>query len=259
MQAATCQEGSYVDLSGRRFSRSTAARPPDAYATPPPKPPPTLYIYIKKTAVSMGNSHHSAVSSNKLVVAKAVKASLVSRVNLVLHLVKARDKVNKDSLKVKVLVELVKSKASLVSRGNKANKADSSKAKADSKTKVTAKADSSKAKADSKTKVSGTVKATSNNKLVANRTKVMAKVKTNSSKVTELATSHVLTVGARDTLTLTVKRHHTRLGTRLLKTLPKKLVVKWLQLMQLNKLSQMQFRTPLRCLASLSRASSHEA
>ena len=196
----------------------------------------------KANLVSRGNKANKAVSSNKLVVAKAVKASLVSRVNLVLHLVKARDKVNKDSLKVKVLVELVNSNTTTTKAAKVAAKADSSKAKADSKTKVTAK-----------------VKATSNNKLVANRTKVMAKVKTNSSKVTELATSHVLTVGARDTLTLTVKRHHTRLGTRLLKTLPKKLVVKWLQLMQLNKLSQMQFRTPLRCLASLSRASSHEA
>ena len=83
----------------------------------------------------------------------------------------------------------------------------------------------------------------------------MAKVKV---KVTAMAISHVLTVEAKDTLTLTVKRHHTRLGTRLRKTLPKKLVAKWLQLMQLNKLSQMQFRTPLRCLASLSRASSRE-
>ena len=121
--------------------------------------------------------------------------------------------------------------------------------------KVAVKADSSKAKVDRKIKATEMAKATSNNKLEVNRTKAMAKVKV---KVTAMAISHVLTVEAKDTLTLTVKRHHTRLGTRLRKTLPKKLVAKWLQLMQLNKLSQMQFRTPLRCLASLSRASSRE-
>ena len=176
------------------------------------------------------------VSSNKLVVAKAVKASLVSRVNLVLHLVKVRDKVNKASLKVKVLVELVNSNTTTTKAAKVAVKADSSKAK---------------------TKVTDKTKATSNNK-PANRIKAMAKVKTNSnsSKVTAMVTNHVLTVEARGTLTLTVKRHHTRLGTRLRKTSLKKLAAKWLQLMQPNKLSQMQFRTPLRCLASQLRASS---
>ena len=178
-------------------------------------------------------------------VAKAVKASLVSRVNLVLHLVKVRDKVNKASLKVKVLVELVNSNTTTTKAAKVAVKADSSKVKADSKT---------------NSKVTAKVKATSNNKLEVNRTKEMAKVKTNSSsKVTAMATSHVLTAEARVTLTLTVKRHHTRLGTRLRKTLLKKLAAKWLQLMQPNKLSQMQFRTPLRCLASQLRASSREA
>ena len=90
----------------------------------------------------------------------------------------------------------------------------------------------------------------------------MAKVKTNSSnnsKVTEMATSHVQTAEVRGTLTLTVKRHHTRLGTRLLKMLPKRLAARWLQLMQLNKPSQMQSKTLLRCLVSQLRASSHEA
>ena len=178
-------------------------------------------------------------------VAKAVKASLVSRVNLVLHLVKVRDKVNKASLKVKVLVELVNSNTTTTKAAKVAVKADSSKVKADSKT---------------NSKVTAKVKATSNNKLEVNRTKEMAKVKTNSSsKVTAMATSHVLTAEARVTLTLTVKRHHTRLGTRLRKTLLKKLAAKWLQLMQPNKLSQMQFRTPLRCLASQLRASSRAA
>ena len=102
-------------------------------------------------------------------------------------------------------------------------------------------------------------KATSNNKLADNKTNAMAKVKTNSSnsnKVTVMAISHARTAEVRDTLTLTVKRHHTRLGTRLRKTLLKKLAAKWLQLMQLNRLSQTQFRTPLRCLASQLRASS---
>ena len=185
------------------------------------------------------------VSSNKLVVAKADKASLVSRANLVLHLVKVRDKVNKASLKAKVLVELVNSNTTTTKAAKVAVKADSSKVKADSKTKVTAK-----------------VKATSNNKLEVNRTKAMAKVKTNSSnnsKVTEMATSHVQTAEVRGTLTLTVKRHHTRLGTRLLKMLPKRLAARWLQLMQLNKPSQMQSKTLLRCLVSQLRASSHEA
>lgn len=179
-------------------------------------------------------------------VAKAVKASLVSRVNLVLHLVKVRDKVNKASLKVKVLVELVNSNTTTTKAAKVAVKADSSKVKADSKT---------------NSKVTAKVKATSNNKLAVNRTKAMAKVKTSSSnsKVTAMATSHVQTAEVRGTLTLTVKRHHTRLGTRLRKTLLKKLAAKWLQLMQLNKLSQTQFRTPLRCLASQLRASSREA
>ena len=58
---------------------------------------------------------NKAVSSNKLV-AKAVKVSLVSRVNLVLHLIQDRDKVNKASLKVKVLVELVNSNRSASGR-----------------------------------------------------------------------------------------------------------------------------------------------
>ena len=176
-------------------------------------------------------------------VAKAVKASLVSRVNLVLHLVKARDKVNKASLKVKVLVELVNSNTTTTKAA-----------------KVAAKVDSNKVKADSKTKVAAKVKATSNNKLEVNRTKAMAKVKTSSNnKVTAMVTNHVQTAEARVTLTLTVKRHHTRLGTRLRKTLLKKLAAKWLQLMQLNKLSQMQSRTPLRCLASQLRALSRAA
>lgn len=176
------------------------------------------------------------VSSNKLVVAK-----VVSRINLVLHLVKVRDKVNKASLKVKVLVGLVNSNTTTTKAAKVAAKVDSSKVKADSKTKVTAKD-----------------KATSNNKLEVNRTKAMVKVKTSSSnsKVTEMVTNHAQTAEVRDTLTLTVKRHHTRLGTRLRKTLLKKLAARWLQLMQLNKLSQTQFRTPLRCLASQLRASS---
>ena len=201
------------------------------------------------------NSNTTTTKAAKAAASSNSKASLVSRDN----------KVNKASLKAKVLVELVNSnttttkaakaaassnsKASLVSRDNKANKA--------------VKADSSKVKADSKTKVTARVKATSNNKLEANRTKAMAKVKTNSNssnnKVTAMATSHVLTAEARVTLTLTVKRHHTRLGARLRKTLLKKLAAKWLQLMQPNKLSQMQFRTPLRCLASQLRASSRAA
>ena len=187
----------------------------------------------KVNLASRDNKANKVVSSNKLVVAK-----VVSRINLVLHLVKVRDKVNKASLKVKVLVELVNSNTTT--------------------TKAAVKVDSSKVKADSKTKVTAKDKATSNNKLEVNRTKAMVKVKTSSSnsKVTEMATSHVLTVEARDTLTLTVKRHHTRLGTRLRKTLLKKLAARWLQLMQLNKLSQTQFRTPLRCLASQLRASS---
>ena len=185
------------------------------------------------------------VSSNKLVVAKAVKASLVNRVNLVLHLVKVRDKVNKDSLKVKALVELVNSNTTTTKAAKVAVKADSSKTKATDKAKVTAKD-----------------KATSNNKLADNKTKAMAKVKTNSSnsnKVTVMAISHARTAEVRDTLTLTVKRHHTRLGTRLRKTLLKKLAAKWLQLMQLNKLSQTRSRMPLRCLVSQSRALSRAA
>ena len=122
------------------------------------------------------------------------------------------------------------------------------------------KVDSSKVKADSKTKVTAKVKATSNNKLAANRTKATAKVKTSSNnKVTAMVTNHAQTVEARDILTLTVKRHHTRLGTRLRKTLLKKLAAKWLQLMQPNRLLQTQFRTPLRCLASQLRASSRAA
>ena len=86
----------------------------------------------------------------------------------------------------------------------------------------------------------------------------MVKLKTSSSnsKVTEMVTNHAQTAEVRDTLTLTVKRHHTQLGTRLRKMLLKKLAARWLQLMQLNKLSQTQFRTPLRCLASQLRASS---
>ena len=200
----------------------------------------------KVNLANRGNKANKAVSSNKLVVAKVVKASLVSRVNLVLHLVKVRAKVNKASLKVKVLVELVNSNTTTT----KAAKA----------AKVAVKADSSKVKADSKTKVTAKVKATSNNKLGVNRTKAIAKVKTSSnSKVTAMATSHVQTAEARGTLTLTVKRHHTRLGTRLQRTLPKKLVAKWLQLMQLNKLSQTRSRTPLRCLASQLRALRVEA
>ena len=171
----------------------------------------------KVNLASRDNKANKVVSSNKLVVAK-----VVSRVNPVLHLVKVRDKVNKDSLKVKVLVELVNSNTTTTKAAKVAVKADSSKVKADRKIKATAK-----------------VKTSSSN-----------------SKVTEMATSHVLTVEARDTLTLTVKRHHTRLGTRLRKTLLKKLAARWLQLMQLNKLSQTQFRTPLRCLASQLRASS---
>lgn len=182
----------------------------------------------KVNLANRGNKANKAVSSNKLVVAKAVKASLVSRVNPVLHLVKARDK-------VKVLVELVNSNT------------------------TTTKAAKVAVKADSKTKV--TAKATSNNKLEVNRTKAMAKVKTSSSKVkvTAMVTNHAQTAEVRGILTLTVKRHHTRLGTRLRKTLLKKLAAKWLQLMQPNKLSQMQFRTPLRCLASQLRASSRAA
>ena len=192
----------------------------------------------KVNLASRDNKANKVVSSNKLVVAKAVKASLVSRVNPVLHLVKVRDKVNKASLKVKVLVELVNSNTTT--------------------TKAAVKVDSSKVKADSKTKVTAKDKATSNNKLEVNRTKAMVKVKTSSSnsKVTEMVTNHAQTAEVRDTLTLTVKRHHTRLGTRLRKTLLKKLAARWLQLMQLNKLSQTQFRTPLRCLASQLRASS---
>ena len=176
----------------------------------------------KANLASRGNKANKAVSSNKLVVAKAVKASLVSRVNPVLHLVKVRDKVNKDSLKVKVLVELVNSNTTTTKAAKVAVKADSSKVKADRKIKATAK-----------------VKTSSSN-----------------SKVTEMVTNHAQTAEVRDTLTLTVKRHHTRLGIRLRKTSLKKLVAKWLQLMQLNKLSQMQFRTLLRCLASQLRASS---
>ena len=178
----------------------------------------------KANLANRGNKANKAVSSNKLVVAKAVKASLVSRANPVLHLVKVRDKVNKASLKVKVLVELVNSNTTTTKVANKAVKVDSSKVKADSKTKVTAK-----------------VKTSSNN------------------KVTAMVTNHAQTVEARDILTLTVKRHHTRLGTRLRKTLLKKLAAKWLQLMQPNKLSQMPSRTPLRCLASQLRASSRAA
>ena len=200
----------------------------------------------KASLVSRGNKANKAVSSNKLVVAKAVKASLVSRVNLVLHLANRGNKANKASLKVKVLVELVNSNTTTTKAAKVAVKADSSKVKADSKT---------------NSKVTAKVKATSNNKLAVNRTKAMAKVKTSSSnsKVTAMATSHVQTAEVRGTLTLTVKRHHTRLGTRLRKTLLKKLAAKWLQLMQPNKLSQMQFRTPLRCLASQLRASSRAA
>ena len=208
---------------------------------------PSLCAKPAKVAESSSNSKinlvssskaNKAVSSNKLV-AKAVKVSLVSRVNLVLHLIQDRDKVNKASLKVKVLVELVNSNTTTTRAAKVAVKADSSKVKADRKT-----------------------KATSNKKLEVNKTKAMAKVKTNSSnsnKVTEMATSHVQTAAARDTLTLTDKRHHTQLGTRRRKTLPKRLVAKWPQLTRQNKLLQMQFRTPLRCLASLSRASSHAA
>lgn len=198
----------------------------------------------KANLANRGNKVNKAVSSNKLVVAKAVKASLVSRANLVLHLVKVRDKVNKASLKAKVLVELVNSNITTTKAA-----------------KVAVKADSSKVKADSKTKATEMAKATSNNKLEVSKTKAIAKVKTNSSnsKVTDMATSHVQTAEVRDTLTPTVKRHHTRLGTRLRKTLLKKLAAKWLQLMQPNRLSQTQSRTPLRCLASQSRASNREA
>ena len=190
----------------------------------------------KVNLASRDNKANKVVSSNKLVVAK-----VVSRVNLVLHLVKVRGKVNKASLKVKVLVELVNSNTTTTKAAKVAVKADSSKVKADSKTKVTAKD-----------------KAASNNKLEVNRTKAMVKLKTSSSnnKVTEMVTNHVQTAEVRDTLTLTVKRHHTQLGTRLRKMLLKKLAARWLQLMQLNKLSQTQFRTPLRCLASQLRASS---
>ena len=214
---------------------------------------PSLCAKPAKVAESSSNSKinlvssskaNKAVSSNKLV-AKAVKVSLVSRVNLVLHLIQDRDKVNKASLKVKVLVELVNSNTTTTRAA-----------------KVAVKADSSKVKADRKTKATEMAKATSNKKLEVNKTKAMAKVKTNSSnsnKVTEMATSHVQTAAARDTLTLTDKRHHTQLGTRRRKTLPKRLVAKWPQLTRQNKLLQMQFRTPLRCLASLSRASSHAA
>lgn len=171
----------------------------------------------KVNLASRDNKANKVVSSNKLVVAK-----VVSRINLVLHLVKVRDKVNKASLKVKVLVELVNSNTTTTKAAKVAVKADS------------------------------------NNKLEVNRTKAMVKLKTSSSnsKVTEMVTNHAQTAEVRDTLTLTVKRHHTRLGTRLRKTLLKKLAARWLQLMQLNKLSQTQFRTPLRCLASQLRASS---
>ena len=171
----------------------------------------------KVNLASRDNKANKVVSSNKLVVAK-----VVSRVNPVLHLVKVRDKVNKASLKVKVLVELVNSNTTTTKAAKVAVKADSSKVKADRKIKATAK-----------------VKTSSSN-----------------SKVTEMVTNHAQTAEVRDTLTLTVKRHHTRLGTRLRKTLLKKLAARWLQLMQLNKLSQTQFRTPLRCLASQLRASS---
>ena len=145
-----------------------------------------------KVNLANRGSKANKVASNKMVVAKAVKASLVSRVNLVLHLVKVRDKVNKASLKVKVLVELVNSNTTTTKAAKVAVKADSSKVKADSKTKVTAKD-----------------KATSSNKITA-----MAVI------------SHVQTAAARGTQTLTVKRHHTLLGTRLRKTSLKKLGAK---------------------------------
>ena len=113
----------------------------------------------KVNLASRDNKANKVVSSNKLVVAK-----VVSRINLVLHLVKVRDKVNKASLKVKVLVELVNSNTTT--------------------TKAAVKVDSSKVKADSKTKVTAKDKATSNNKLEVNRTKAMVKVKTSSSNST---------------------------------------------------------------------------
>ena len=132
---------------------------------------------------------------------------------------------------------------------------------------TTTKLDKIKAKVAAVSKVtsnSRAAKTASSNKLEASKvskTKAMAKVKTrdnsNKTKVTDTAEiSHVQTAAARDTLTLTDKRHHTRLGTRRRKTLPKRLVAKWPQLTRQSKLLQTQFRTPLRCLASQSRASS---
>ena len=169
--------------------------------------------------------------------AKAVKVSLankVSRVNPVLDLVKARDK---DKVRLKVEVALVSSNTTTT-------KLDKIKAKV------------AAVKATSNSRAAKTV---SSNKLEASKTKAAAKVKTRAkdNKITAMAViSHVLTAAARDTLTLTAKRHHTRLGTRRRKTWPKRLVAKWPQLTRQSKLLQMQFRTPLRCLASQSRASS---
>lgn len=159
-------------------------------------------------------------------------------------MVKARDKDNKDSLKAKAVV--------LVNSNTTTAKLDKDSLKA----KVVA---VNKATSNSKA-----AKEVSSNKLVAtkvSKTKATAKVKTkDSNRITATAViSHVQTAAARDTLTLTAKRHHTQLGTRRRKTLLKRLVAKWPQLTRQSKLLQMQFRTPLRCLVSLSRASSHEA
>ena len=127
--------------------------------------------------------------------------------------------------------------------------------------KVRTKAKVAAVKATSNSKAA---KVASSNKLAVtkiSKTKATAKVKTkDSNKITATAViSRVQTVAARDTLTLTAKRHHTRLGTRRQKMFPKRLGAKWPQLTRQSKLLQMQFRTPLRCLASLSRASSHAA
>ena len=116
-----------------------------------------------------------------------------------------------------------------------------------------------KARDKDKVRLKVEVALVSSNTTTTKLDKIKAKVKTRAkaNKITAMAViSHVLTAAARDTLTLTAKRHHTRLGTRRRKTWPKRLVAKWPQLTRQSKLLQMQFRTPLRCLASQSRASS---
>lgn len=156
------------------------------------------------------------------------------------------------------------SRTKVSSKDNKVanNKAATKEVKANL-AKVRTKAKVAAVKATSNSKVAKVV--SSNNLVVTkdSKTKATAKVKVktkDSNKITAMAViSHVQTAAARDTLTLTAKLHHTRLGTRRQKTLPKRLVAKWPQLTRQNKLLQMQFRTPLRCLASLSRASSHAA